>query len=100
MRDLTRDHKTVTLDSMGATELLFAGFGEPVSLFLTRGLMLRGDIERKLEALSGAQIAVVPITISACSGIPDAPEVREALKNFDPLWSGKHFEIFQRRSTP
>jgi hypothetical protein len=100
VRALTKDHKALMLDSMGATELLFPGFGDPVSLYLTRGLMLSSDINRKLDKLSSAQEVVVPITIAACTGVPDAPEFRQALKNFDLAWSGKHFEIFQRRKVP
>jgi hypothetical protein len=100
VRAMTGGQRTLMLDDMGATELLFPGFENPVSLYLTRGLMTRGDIDRKLEQLSGAQVAVVPITISACSGIPDAPEFRDALKDFDLAWSGKHFEVFRRRAAP
>ena len=47
----TRQHKVVMLDSMGATELLFPGFANPVSLFLTRGLMQPDDVRRKLDGL-------------------------------------------------
>jgi hypothetical protein len=94
-----RDRRTVILDSRGAGELLFPGFGNPVSLFLIDGLMLPDDIQRKLQELSRAEVVVVPITISACSGVPDAPEFRDALKRFDLAWSGKHFEVFQLRST-
>jgi hypothetical protein len=96
---MTQGRKIVMLDSMGATELLFRGFGEPVSLYLTGGLMSRDDVRRKIEQLSSAQIVVVPITISACSGVPDAPEFTAAMKRFDTLWTGKHFEVFQLRTT-
>ena len=100
MRALTHEHKVVMLDSMGATELLFPGFENPVSLFLTRGLMQPDDVRRKLDQLSTAELAIVPITIEACSGVPDAPEFRSALKSFDLAWEGKHFEVFRRRVTP
>ena len=88
------------LDDMGATELLFAGLEKPVSLYLTHGLMTTGDIDRKLSQLSSADMVVVPITISACSGIPDASEFRDAMKNFDLAWSGNHFQVFRRRAEP
>ena len=94
-----RDRKTVILDSRGAAELLFPGFENPVSLFLIGGLMRADDIQRKLQELSGAEIVVVPITISACSGVPDAPEFRDALKRFELAWSGKHFDVFKLRTT-
>jgi hypothetical protein len=93
-----RGHQTAILDTMGAAELLYPGFEDPVSLYLTRGLMLPEDVHRKLNRLSRAEIVVVPITITACSGIPDAPEFASELKNFDPVWIGKHFEIFQRHA--
>ncbi len=97
---LAHGKQTVILDSMGASELLFPGFEPPVSLYLTRGLMMSDDVRRKLGQLSSAQLVVVPITMSSCSGIPDAPEFSSALKNFDPRWSGKHFEVFQRDPSP
>lgn len=100
VRELTHDRRVVMLASMGATELLFSGFEKPVSLYLIRGLMLPDDISRKVEQLSRAEIVVVPITIAACSGIPDAPEFTSELKHFDPLWIGKHFEVFRRHAAP
>jgi len=96
----THEHKVVMLDSLGAAELLFPGFESPVSLFLTRGLMQPDDIRRKLDQLSTAEVAIIPITIEACNGVPDAPEFRAALKSFDLAWEGKHFEVFRRRGTP
>ncbi|HLI80929.1 MAG TPA: hypothetical protein VKV03_13165 [Candidatus Binataceae bacterium] len=96
----THRHKVVMLDSMGAAELLFPGFENPVSLFLTRGLMQRDDVRRKLAQLATAEVAVVPITIEACSGVPDAPEFRDALKSFDLAWEGKHFQVYRRRAAP
>ena len=99
VRALAHDHRVVMLDSMGAAELLFPGFEKPVSLYLIRGLMMPDDVTRKLEQLARAEIVVVPITIAACSGIPDSPELASELKHFDPLWIGKHFEIFQRHAT-
>ncbi len=96
----THEHKVVMLDTMGAAELLFPGFENPVSLFLTRGLMQPDDVHRKLDELSTAELAIVPITIEACSGVPEAPEFRNALKSFDLAWEGKHFEVFRRRVTP
>jgi hypothetical protein len=92
--------QTVMLDSMGASELLFPGFEPPVSLYLTRGLMMPDDVRRKLDELSSAQMVVVPITMSSCTGIPDAPEFASAMKDFEPRWSGKHFEVFQRDLPP
>lgn len=96
VRATARGQRTLMLDDMGATELLFQGFENPVSLYLMRGLMTPGDIDRKLAQLSAAQVVVVPITISACSGIPDAPEFRDALKRFNLAWTGKYFEVYQR----
>ena len=58
------------------------------------------DVHRKLDEISTAEFAIVPITIEACSGVPDAPEFRNALKSFDLAWEGKHFEVFRRRVTP
>ena len=100
VRALSHASNTVMLDSMGATELLFSGFENPVSLYLTGGLMQPSDVRRKLDELAGSQVAIVPLTIEACSGVPDAPEFRAALKSFDLAWEGKHFEVYRRRATP
>jgi hypothetical protein len=93
--------KTVVFDTMGAAELLFSGFERPVSLYLTRGLMLPTDIRRKLDLLSSAQMAIVPnIPIVTCSGIPDAPGFKEAIKDYQLAWSGKYFDVYRRAGTP
>jgi hypothetical protein len=96
-----RGQRTVILASMGGAELISPGFEEPVNLYLIAGLMAPDDIHRKLDQLSSAQIVVVPtIKMATCSGIPDAPEFRKALKDFDLAWRGQHFEVFQRRNLP
>ena len=99
VRALARDQRSVLLDDMGAAELMFPGFEKPVSLYLTGGLMQPSDVSRKVDQLSHAEIAIVPTTIEACSGVPDAPEFREALNSFDLAWEGKYFEVFRRRAT-
>lgn len=94
---LTRHRRAMMLDSMGASELMFPGFEKPVSLYLIRGLMTPDDVTRKVTQLSNAEIVVVPITIQACSGVPDAPEFRDPMKQFEMVWSGEHFQVFARR---
>ena len=100
VRGLIHGRQAVMLDSIGAAELLFAGFEPPVSLFLEPGLMQSGDVQRKVDQLSSAEFAIVPVTIAACSGVPDAPQFKDALKSFDLAWEGKHFEVFRRRAAP
>ncbi len=97
VRSLAVGHKTVILDTMGAAELLFPGFEKPVSLYLTRGLMLQNDIGRKLDLVSGAEMVIVPmIPMSSCTGIPDAPEFRGAIKDLQLAWHGKYFDVYRR----
>jgi len=96
-----RGQKTVLLSTMGAAELLFPGFEEPVSLYLTKGLMATADVQRKLAQISGADIVVVPSnTIGTCSGIPQAPEFDAAMKEFEPQMRGKYFDVYQRKKKP
>jgi len=90
-----RGHKAVMLDRQGATELLFPGFEDPVSLFLLKGLMTPQEIQRKLAQISGADIVIVPMSIGDRGGIPEAPEFDAAMKNF-VLTRGKYFYVFQR----
>ena len=63
-----RGHKAVMLDRQGATELLFPGFEDPVSLFLLKGLMTPQEIQRKLAQISGADIVIVPMSIGDRGG--------------------------------
>jgi hypothetical protein len=93
-----RGQKTVLLSTMGAAELLFPGFEEPVSLYLTKGLMATADVERKIAQISKADIVVVPSnTIGSCSGVPQAPEFDAAMKEFELQMSGKYFDVYQRK---
>ncbi len=94
------DHKVTILDEMGAAELLFPGFQQPVSLFLMKGLMTQGDISRKLRDLAVANTVVVPLTKSTCTGIASEPEFNHSLGDFSPVWKGQYFEIFQRHLSP
>lgn len=97
---LAHEHKVVMLDTMGAAELLFPGFDDPANFFVLPGMMQPGNVRRKLAQLSNAQVAVVPVSIASCGGVPDAPEFKEALKSFDLAWTDKHMEVFRRRATP
>ena len=93
---ITRGHKTVLMSSMGAAELLFAGFEKPVSLFLMRGLMTPSDVQRKTAQLSHAEMVAVPVLPGPCDGCASAPEFSSAMKSFEPTWTGQHFEVLER----
>jgi len=97
---LAAGHKAVILHEMGAVELMFPGFQEPVSTYLMKGLMLPGDIARKRDQLSAAEMVVVPLTATECSGIASEPEFTDSLEDFEPVWKGQYFEIFQRQLSP
>ncbi len=90
-----RGHKAVMLDRQGATELLFPGFEDPVSMFLLKGWIPPEYIHRKLAEISGADIVIVPMSMGNCGGVPEAPEFDAAMKNF-VLTRGKHFDVYQR----
>jgi hypothetical protein len=95
---LASQRKVVILDEMGAAELMFPGFRDPVSLFLMRGLMTPADVARKRAQLDAADTVVVPKTMSTCSGIIDEPEFSGALDGFEPIWKTEHFDAFQRHT--
>jgi hypothetical protein len=98
---LTAGHKTVILHEMGAAELMFPGFQEPVSTYLMKGLMLPGDIARKQSQLSSTEMVVLPLTATECNGVAglaDDPAFVRSLEDFEPIWKGTNFELLQRRS--
>ena len=95
---MTHGKKTVMMDSMGAAELLFPDFEKPVSLFLTHGLMTPSDVERKVLQLSNAQMVIAPVQPGPCDGVANAPEFVSAMKGFEQLWLGQHFEVFERHT--
>ncbi len=97
---MTHGKKTSVMESMGATELLSPGFEGPVSLYLVPGLMTSADLHRKNIQLASAEMVVTPILPGPCDGVAAAPEFAPAMKAFEPLWTGKHFEIFRRRTPP
>jgi len=96
--DSIRGRKAVVLDLKGAVELMYPEFEPPVTLYLDPGLIKSFEIRRKLEQLSEAQMVVVPVNIGieSCNGIPDAPEFKAAIKEFEPRMRGKFFDVYQR----
>ncbi|HYB90085.1 MAG TPA: hypothetical protein VEC38_03475 [Candidatus Binataceae bacterium] len=91
-----RGRRAAILDTKGAAELMFPEFENPVSLYLDPGWMNATEIQRKVAQISAANLVVVPMGIAACSGIPDAPEIRAAMTGFAPIFSGRHFVVYRR----
>lgn len=94
--DLARNTNAAILDTNGGAELMFPRFLRPVTLYLYPGLMRSAEVDRKTRQLAGAELVVVPIGIAACSGIPDSPEIRTAMRDFEPRFSGQFFVVYQR----
>jgi hypothetical protein len=94
---LAHQEKMVVVDTKGAVELMFPEFGRPVSMFLDPGLMTKEDVARKAAQISGASAFVVPQTVLEYGGLPDAPEIAAAMKDFDLEWKGNFFEVYRRR---
>lgn len=92
-----RQEKMVVVDTKGAVELMYPEFGEPVSMFLDPGLMTQEDVARKVAQLSTADAFVVPQTVRTYGGLPDAPELKAAMAEFDLEWKGEFFEVYRRR---
>ena len=94
---MARQEKMVAVDTKGAVELMYPEFGKPVSLFLDPGLMTKQDIARKAAQLSAASEFVVPQMVRTYGGLPDAPEITAAMREFDLEWKGYFFEVYRRR---
>lgn len=87
-------HATI-LDTKGAAELIFPQFQPPTSLYLDRGLMRQAEIDRKVQQLADSDLVVVSLGPVTCGGIPRAPEIQGAMRNFDPIFRGQFFIVYQ-----
>jgi hypothetical protein len=67
-------------------------------MFLDPGLTNEGDIARKAAQLSAASSFVVPRAARAYGGLPDAPEITAAMRDFELEWKGNFFEVYRRRA--
>lgn len=97
---MTHNKNTAVIDGMGAAELLFPDLESPVSLFLVRGLMTPSEIARKNLQLSTAEMVIAPIQSGPCDGVAEVAEFNRGMKNFERLWTGQHFEVFERSKVP
>lgn len=95
---MARDQKVVVLDVRGGVEVIYPVFGKPVAFFLTPGLMTAGENARATARLSTADAYVVPGVLRLFEGLPEAPEITAAMKDFDLEWKGYFFEVYRRRS--
>jgi hypothetical protein len=95
---LSRQEKMVVVDTKGAVELMYPEFGHPVSMFLDPGLETQQDVTRKAAQISTASAFVVPQTVVTYGGLPDAPEIAAAMKDFDLEWKGEFFSVYRRRA--
>jgi hypothetical protein len=96
--DSVRGKRAVVLESRGAADLLFPGFGRPTGLYLVPGLTLPAEMQRRFDQIASAELLVVPLGDPPCYGTPRVPRIHALLKNFAPLWKGKFFEVLQNRS--
>lgn len=95
---MARDQKMVVMDVRGGVEVMYPEFGKPVAFFLTPGLATEGEIARATGRLSTADAFVVPGVVRLFNGLPDAPEITAAMKDFDLQWKGYFFEMYRRRN--
>jgi len=92
-----RQEKMVVVDTRGSVELMYNEFGKPVSMFLLPGLMTQAEVERKAVQLSTASSYVVPHTVRTYDGLPDAPEITAAMRDFELEWKGDYFDVYRLR---
>jgi len=95
---LARQEKMVVVDTKGAVELMYSEFGKPVSMFLDPGLETQEDVARKAAQISAASAFVVPQTVLEYGGLPDAPEIAAAMRDFELEWKGEFFSVYRRRT--
>jgi hypothetical protein len=95
---LARQEKMVVVDTKGAVELMYPEFGKPVSMFLDPGLETQEDVARKAAQISAASAFVVPQTVLEYGGLPDAPEIAAAMRDFELEWKGEFFSVYRRRA--
>jgi hypothetical protein len=96
--EMGQHRKMVVIDMRGGVEVMYPEFGKPVALFLSPGLMTEGDVSRTVARLSTADAYVVPSVIRVFDGLPDSPEIRDAMKDFDLESKGYYFEVYRRRA--
>ncbi|MGB6554511.1 MAG: hypothetical protein WBE78_13540, partial [Candidatus Binataceae bacterium] len=68
----------------------------PVSTTLDPGLMPAREIARKVAQIGSSEMVLVPLGIDTCDGIPNAPEFRAAMTPFEPIFTGRYFELYRR----
>jgi hypothetical protein len=61
-------------------------------------LTTKGELARATARLSTADAFAVPGVLRLFDGLPDAPEITAATKDFDLDWKGYFFEVYRRRS--
>ena len=96
---LAKGKSSVVLVFDGSAELLFSELARPVVVSLIRGSTTSGELERKLEQLSSAQIAIVPEVPNSSGFLNHWPEFRDLLSGWGKaIFKGRYFTVYQRTS--
>ena len=95
--DLTKDKSSIVLTYDGSAQLSFAELTPPVAVTLMRGQTTASELRRKIEQLSDAQIAIVPVVLYNAGFLNEWPEFKDRLSKWDvPVFNGRYFTVYRR----
>ena len=98
---IVRGHRPVLVENDGAADLLFPEFESPTNFSLIPGQVKVSELQRKVQQLSRAEMAV---TVNL-PGLPSPeplvlfPQLRNALEGCDLVWKGTFATVYRRKST-
>jgi hypothetical protein len=84
----------------GCLELFVPQFAPAENAFLVTGWVLPAELRRKLRQVADAEVVVIyPFTKRSSNPTPPGP-FREVLADFDLVWSGDRYLVYERRHPP
>ena len=99
--DLVKGKSPVTLAYDGSAELLFPAMARPVAVTLVRGETTASELQRKLDQLRSARMAIVPEVPNSSGFLTGWPEFKDALSQWGTVvFKGKYFTVYRRSDSP
>ncbi len=94
----TSSGKTAILSASEGVTLLTDHFGPPGLSFADVGWNTREQLDAKRNDLRSAAFLVVPLEFQTRFHDRERSPLREELRAFVPVWTGRHFGVFQQPS--
>lgn len=94
---LSRGRRAVVLTRLGGASLLFPQFEPPVRWALVPGLATKLELRNEVKQISQASIVVLTTLYAHTwpNGVPPFPQLRQALGEFCPIYSGRFFSVLK-----